>query len=53
MRYPGSFADPLEIRELLGDDPIRIKLDRRIMERPQGTLWDVKIVNGDWVDFIG
>jgi hypothetical protein len=50
--------DTLKVREKLGDDPIRIKLDRRIMERPQGTLRDVKIVNGkrmkagNWVDFI-
>lgn len=49
--------NPLEIRELLGDDPIRIKLDRRIMERPQGTLWDTKIINGvrhevgQWIDY--
>ena len=49
--------DTLKVREELGDDQIRIKLDKRIMDRPQGTLWDVKIVNGvrlkagEWISY--
>jgi hypothetical protein len=39
---PISFEESLKIREECGDDPLRLRLDREMGDKPKQVLWSVK-----------
>jgi hypothetical protein len=39
---PISFEESLRIREECGDDPLRLRLDREMGDKPKQVLWTVK-----------
>lgn len=42
--------EALEVRKMLGDDPVRVRLDRMRLKKPKQILWTWKegFKNGEW-----
>ena len=49
---PISYEESLRLRQALGDDPVRVKLDSERCRKPKQILWTMKEkhINGEWQD---
>ena len=44
---PITYEDSLLIREMLGDDPMRLRFDEEKNQKPKQILWCAKVINGE------